>query len=50
MAAVGSRGRQPELMADFNRLYGMFWSHGVVDHPTKEVVRMRNARLTECRL
>ena len=32
----------------FPRLYGQFWSHGVVDQPTKEVTRLRNARITDC--
>jgi hypothetical protein len=38
----------PAPMKAFNDLYGSFWSHGVVDHPTKEVVRLRNARITDC--
>jgi hypothetical protein len=29
-------------------VYGQFWSHGVLDHPTKETVRLRNARITDC--
>jgi AhpD family alkylhydroperoxidase len=40
---------QPELLRAFLRLYGTLWSHGVVDPPTKEVARMRNARVTGCR-
>jgi hypothetical protein len=32
----------------FPRLYGTFWSHGIVDQPTKEVTRLRNARITDC--
>lgn len=40
---------QPELLRAFLRLYGTLWSHGVVDHPTKEVARLRNARVTGCR-
>ncbi len=39
---------QPELWARFNRYYGVLWSHGVVDAPTKEVGRLRNARVTGC--
>ena len=35
-------------LSAFSGLYGSFWSHGRVDHPTKEVVRMRNARTTDC--
>jgi AhpD family alkylhydroperoxidase len=40
---------QPELLRAFLRLYGTLWSHGVVDHATKEVARLRNARVTDCR-
>ena len=32
----------------FGQLYGTFWSHGIVDQPTKEVARLRNARITDC--
>lgn len=39
---------QPEVMGRFAELYGTFWSHGLVDHPTKEAVRLRNARITDC--
>ena len=39
---------QPELWAAFNRYYGTLWSDGVVDDPTKEVGRLRNARITGC--
>lgn len=39
---------QPELLQAFLRLYGTLWSHGVVDHFTKEVARIRNARITDC--
>ncbi len=39
---------QPELAAGFRDLYAQFWSHGSVDHPTKETVRIRNARVTDC--
>ena len=40
---------QPELLRAFLRAYGTLWSHGRVDHPTKEVARLRNARVTDCR-
>ena len=40
---------QPELLRAFLRAYGTLWSHGVVDQPTKEVARLRNARVTDCR-
>jgi AhpD family alkylhydroperoxidase len=39
---------QPDLLRAFLRFYGTLWSHGVVDHPTKEVLRLRNARVTDC--
>jgi hypothetical protein len=40
---------QPEIYAAFNRLYGTLWSEGAVDQPTKEVGRIRNARLVDCK-
>ena len=39
---------RPDLWAAFNRFYGTLWSEGVVDQPTKEVARLRNARVTGC--
>jgi alkylhydroperoxidase family enzyme len=39
---------QPEALAAFNTLYGTLWSHGVLDHPSKEIARLRNARKTNC--
>ena len=41
---------QPELFGAFNRLYGTLWSEGVVDQPTKEVARLRNAWVTGCNI
>jgi AhpD family alkylhydroperoxidase len=41
---------QPELFASFNRLYGTLWTDGVLDQPTKEVARLRNARVTGCNI
>ena len=41
-------GHQPELTDAFMRTYGILWSRGVVDHPTKEMARLRNARVTDC--
>lgn len=38
----------PEVWAAFNRYYGTLWSRGVVDQATKEVGRLRNARVTGC--
>ncbi|MDI2132891.1 carboxymuconolactone decarboxylase family protein [Yinghuangia seranimata] len=40
---------QPDLLASFLRMYGTLWWDGVVDHPAKEVARLRNARVTGCR-
>jgi AhpD family alkylhydroperoxidase len=39
---------RPELFAAFNRFYGTLWTEGVLDQPTKEVARLRNARVTGC--
>jgi hypothetical protein len=41
-------GHQPELLDAFTHLYGTLWQKGIVDHPTKEVARLRNARITDC--
>ena len=40
--------QNPEAAAGFWRLYGILWSRGTVDQPTKEVARLRNARTTGC--
>lgn len=34
--------------AAFARLYGTLWQHGTVDLRIKELVRIRNARVTDC--
>ncbi len=39
---------QPEALTAFNQLYGTLWSRGVLDHPSKELARLRNARKTNC--
>ena len=39
---------QPELFQAFWDLYGTLWMDGVVDHRTKEIARLRNARVTDC--
>lgn len=39
---------RPELFAAFNRFYGTLWTRGVLDQATKEVARLRNARVTGC--
>lgn len=38
----------PELFATFNRFYGTLWTGGRLDQATKEVGRLRNARVTGC--
>lgn len=48
--SASALAHQPELLESFQRLYGTLWSHGVVDQPTKEVARLRNARVTGCAL
>ncbi len=39
---------QPEALELFLKLYGVLWSAGELDHPTKEMARLRNARVTGC--
>ena len=39
---------QPALAAGFGALYGTLWTQGIVDQPLKELVRIRNARVTDC--
>ena len=39
---------RPELFASFSRFYGTLWTEGVPHQPTKEVARLRNARVTGC--
>ncbi len=41
---------QPELFAVFNRFYGTLWSEGELDQATKEVGRLRNARVNDCNI
>jgi AhpD family alkylhydroperoxidase len=48
-AHAGALGHQPETLAAFDRLYATLWSHGILDHATKEMARLRNARVTDCR-
>jgi hypothetical protein len=37
-----------ELNHRFDRFYATLWQQGVVDEATKEVGRIRNARITDC--
>ena len=39
---------RPELFAAFNRFYGTLWTEGALDQATKEVGRIRNARVNDC--
>jgi len=39
---------QPALLRAFATLYGTLWTQGNVDQPLKELVRIRNARVTDC--
>jgi hypothetical protein len=41
---------QPELAARFGALYAEFWQNGLVSQRVKEVVRLRNATITDCGL
>ena len=38
----------PELYGLFNRYYGTLWSNGELDQATKEVGRLRSARVNDC--
>ncbi len=38
----------PEVGERFGDLYGAMWCSGTVTHELKEVLRLRNARLTDC--
>lgn len=44
----GLLAHAPSVTHAFLALYGRLWRDGIVDHPTKEVVRLRNARITDC--
>ena len=48
LAPYGVLAHAPDVLRAFLELYGRLWSQGVVDQPTKEVMRLRNARLTGC--
>jgi len=38
----------PALFAAFNEFYGALWTDGFVDEATKEVGRLRNAKIVDC--
>ncbi len=46
--SASALGHQPEALAAFMKLYGTLWSHGILDHSTKEMARIRNARTLDC--
>jgi hypothetical protein len=48
VARYGVLAHAPEVLHAFLGLYGRLWRDGVVDQATKEVVRLRNARITDC--
>jgi AhpD family alkylhydroperoxidase len=48
LASRSFLAHQPEALAAFQHLYGVLWSRGVLDQATKEVARIRNARITDC--
>ena len=41
---------QPAVERAFFKLYAAFWRSPLVDAPMKEVLRLRNARVTNCGL
>jgi hypothetical protein len=38
----------PDLYGLFNAYYGELWTYGVLDQATKEVGRLRSARINDC--
>ena len=44
----GLLAHAPDVLQAFLDLYGRLWRDGIVDQPTKEVMRLRNARVTGC--
>ena len=40
----------PDFAATFGALYAEFWQSEIVSQRIKEVVRLRNARITDCGL
>lgn len=40
----------PEVRAAFDRMYATLWSDGVAPVDVKELIRLRNARVTGCGL
>jgi hypothetical protein len=48
VARYGVLAHAPAVLHAFLGLYGRLWRDGRVDQATKEVVRLRNARITDC--
>lgn len=48
LRGYGVLAHAPDVLEAFLALYGGLWQEGAVDHGTKEVVRLRNARTTNC--
>ena len=48
LAGYGLLAHSPDVLRTFLGLYGRLWRDGIIDQATKEVVRLRNARLTGC--
>jgi len=42
------RGHDGDLSQRFSEMYACFWHQGELDLTTKETVRIRNARITDC--
>lgn len=40
----------PRVRAAFDRMYATLWSNGEADVDVKELMRLRNARVTDCGL
>jgi AhpD family alkylhydroperoxidase len=48
LRSYGLLAHAPGVLAAFMDLYGRLWRDGIVPQSTKEVARLRNARLTGC--
>ncbi len=46
--AGSALSHQPETLRAFLDLYATLWEGGSVDAATKEMVRLRNAQITDC--
>lgn len=41
-------GHAPELMGAFFDLYAQLWQRGIIADDVREIMRIRNARVTDC--